>query len=234
MSEPSPLLPDDEDELLAAEYVLGVLDLPERARAERLIKHSPDFAAYVALWEARLSPLAEDVAPIPVRNLLPSIEQRLFGRVQKKGLSKWLSRRTGWLGSLIGTAAMSVMAVLVMALMLQWAGGPVEVVQETVLRADNSEVQYTVRARGDLLAVSHTKGPLPNAGRSYELWLIDGDAAPVSLGLIDVELLLPRPPLLPPACLSKINFESLKLFCAPFRYPCKRRERPAAQAGDGR
>ena len=44
----------DEQELLAAEYVLGTLDAEERARARALVAMDPGFAAIVRAWERRL------------------------------------------------------------------------------------------------------------------------------------------------------------------------------------
>jgi anti-sigma-K factor RskA len=55
-----------QDELVAAEYALGVLTGAERAAAERRIQDERSFAMMVAAWEERLSPWAteiEDVAP---------------------------------------------------------------------------------------------------------------------------------------------------------------------------
>ena len=44
------------DELLAAEYALGVLAGPDRATAERRMARDRAFAALVAAWEQRLAP----------------------------------------------------------------------------------------------------------------------------------------------------------------------------------
>ena len=49
-----------EDELIAAEYALGVLAGTERAAAERRIERDPTFANLVEAWEQRLAPLADD------------------------------------------------------------------------------------------------------------------------------------------------------------------------------
>ena len=49
---------------LAAEYVLGTLDLAEREEAERLMAENADFAALVRKWEGRLGELHALVAEI--------------------------------------------------------------------------------------------------------------------------------------------------------------------------
>jgi anti-sigma-K factor RskA len=55
--------PDDQ-ELLAAEYVLGTLDAQERARARALVAMDPGFAAMVRAWERRLGELNVLVAAV--------------------------------------------------------------------------------------------------------------------------------------------------------------------------
>ena len=61
-SDHSPQLP--EDELLAAEYALGVLAGTERAAAARRIARERGFAALVAAWEERLAPWAAEIADV--------------------------------------------------------------------------------------------------------------------------------------------------------------------------
>ena len=111
--------PIDEHDLLAAEYALGVLEGADRARAEGLIKQSPAFAARVAAWEARLSPLADEIDAVAPPNLMPKIEARLFGAPK---LRRWFAMPTGWLGGLIGTGAMAALSVVVLALLLNFGG----------------------------------------------------------------------------------------------------------------
>lgn len=56
----------DEDRAgLAAEYVLGTLDVAEREQAEELIRSDPAFAAMVQSWERRLGYLHAMVDPVP-------------------------------------------------------------------------------------------------------------------------------------------------------------------------
>src|SRR6185312_2630954 len=53
-----------DDDLLAAEYVLGVLERADRAMAARRIERDRAFARLVADWETRLAPWAEQIAPV--------------------------------------------------------------------------------------------------------------------------------------------------------------------------
>ena len=55
-----------DDQILAAELVVGLLSAEEAASAEERRAQEPDFAAEVEWWEARFAPLLEryrDVAP---------------------------------------------------------------------------------------------------------------------------------------------------------------------------
>ncbi len=51
-------------QLLAAEYVLGVLDAAQRGDAKRLLAQDPAFAAEVTFWEERLGGLTSEVLPV--------------------------------------------------------------------------------------------------------------------------------------------------------------------------
>jgi anti-sigma-K factor RskA len=186
---PRPAEPLDENELLAAEYVLGVLDSADRARVQNMAKTSPAFAHRIAAWEARLSPLADDIAPIPAPNLLPQIEGRLFG-------AKPAAQKQRWWRGMLGMGLTAVASVAALAVFLQIAPlifTPDIAVQTTTLAAQDSELTYMVQRLDGQIILTRTAGPAPATGRSYELWVIDGDAPPVSLGLIDAILAIPEP-----------------------------------------
>ena len=86
-------LPPDDD-LLAAEYVLGGVDLPTRLALQERIKTDAVFADLVQDWENRLSGLNDDFTEAPAPNLLPQIEARLFPRPEKV--------KRNWFTALIG------------------------------------------------------------------------------------------------------------------------------------
>src|SRR5258708_20040372 len=56
--------PADDGNLIAAEYVLGVLSAAERREVERRLAQEPALASEVAFWEERLSGLTDAVAPV--------------------------------------------------------------------------------------------------------------------------------------------------------------------------
>lgn len=184
-----------EDDMLAAEYVLGVSGLPERAEAESRIKADPAFAARVHAWEADLAALNAGYAEVPPPpGLLPRIEARLFPAPKR-------ARRPGWLGFLGGAVAAGILgAAVLIALPRSDAPGPALTAS---LTADAQPLVFEAAYLAGTLRVSRTAGDAAGAGQSYELWLIAGASAPVSLGLIEGRAVeLPLPILAPGAVLA--------------------------------
>jgi anti-sigma-K factor RskA len=71
------MIENPDKEVLAAEYVLGTLDAPERAQAHRLIESEPAFATLVRDWERRLGELNVLVTPVePPPAILERIKMR--------------------------------------------------------------------------------------------------------------------------------------------------------------
>jgi anti-sigma-K factor RskA len=169
----APLTPMEEDDALAAEYVLGVLDLAERTRMDDRIRRDSAFAGLVAAWETRLAGLNDAYADVPAPNLLPKIEARLFPQAAKPA-RKWF----GWLAGAAAAATIAAVAVFVV---------PRTPAPEFVatLAAENQPLVFAASYADGNLTLNQTQGAAAGAENDYELWLIVGDAAPVSLGLID-------------------------------------------------
>lgn len=162
------------DSLLAAEYVLGVLPAPERVIfAERLL-HEPELVQEVAAWEAQMSPLVADVLPSPPpARVWRGIERRLF---EPAARSYWR-----WLGPAIAVA-LSVVALI--GWMDRAPQGPLYVAEMTSDEGVRLAALYDAD-KGEM-RVSMAGAP-PREGRDFELWLIAGDGAPISLGVMPRE-----------------------------------------------
>lgn len=160
--------PEDQDDLLAAEYVLGVLSRDDWRAARDRAQVDGGFAARVQEWENRLSGLNDAFPVLPAPDLLPQIEARLFP-VQP------VSRRRfawPWLAG-AAVAASVTLAVLV------WPIAPtpmqVQLVGETVAfnaNYDGAVLEFAL----DVAAAGQ--------GRDYQLWAIGDDGVPRSLGLL--------------------------------------------------
>jgi len=181
---PLPATPSDEDDLLAAEFVIGVQDMETRARLEDRQKRDPGFAGSVSDWEYRLDGLNDEFASAPAPDLLAGIEARLFPVATKP--------RRGW----FGIAGASVLAAsLLLAVFFTYPPAPPQAPVLATLAA--ADLAYEVRSDGETLQVIRIAGAPAAAGQVHELWVIAPDAAPVSLGLLaggPLEIAYPTPP----------------------------------------
>ena len=180
-----------DDDALAAEYVLGVLDQAEREAVEARIRTEPGFASLVIGWEHRLSDLNdgyEEIAP-PV-SVKAGIENKLFlSRDSAAGLSGeggfW--NRLGFWRSF---AALAVVTVIILSsLLVQQTDEKVAgVTYVAALSSNETDAEFVVlyEAETDSLKVTQTGGVKPT-GKDYELWFIDGDGPAISIGLVGGE-----------------------------------------------
>ena len=177
------------DDLLAAEYVLGVLSADERQIASRRIDAETEFAGLVDGWEVNLSPLAAAYPEIePPASVKAAIDSRLFGSTAT--VTAAAQSRGGLWSSLAfwrGLAAVAV-AALVIYIAVPILNPPVEQPQARLvasLAADGSDVKYLAvyDATHHEVGLSHVSGERA-AGKDFELWMIEGKNPPVSMGVI--------------------------------------------------
>jgi anti-sigma-K factor RskA len=170
-------LPDDE--LLAAEYALGVLAGTERAAAERLFERDANFARMVAAWEQRLTPWAreiEEVSPPPhiwnaIEAALPAAQPRRDSLWQSlmfwRGFALASALAAACLGGLIYFGAIGGRAPLLATI----EGGGARVFVATVDTKNHSIAVVPAAFSADTTRVP-------------ELWLIPADGKPRPLGLL--------------------------------------------------
>lgn len=178
------------DEMVAAEYVLGVLPAAERAEVAARLEREPAFARLVDSWEERLSPLASSYPEVaPPAALKSSIDRRLFEAASP--VSQNSAGRPDLWSSLAlwrGLFAAAVAALLLVAVLPYLAPPPAAPVQMVAsLAAEGSDVHYLVvydAAHGDV-GLSHVSGERAS-GHDFELWMIEGSNPPVSMGVIPV------------------------------------------------
>ena len=169
----------DDDRHLAAEYALGLLGPAEMRAFEARLAAEPALRDDYALWAEEFAVLVEAVPEVaPPRDLQGRIEAALFAEAPAGGVPGW--RRWG-IAAVLGAA----LAVLVLVVG-PWQGGRFAGA-DLVAQLETGEGTFVVAAGYDrdsgLLELERRAGR-PAEGRSYELWLIAGDAAPVSLGVM--------------------------------------------------
>ncbi|SEK32137.1 Anti-sigma-K factor RskA [Roseovarius azorensis] len=176
----------DEDRILAGEYALGLLSPEAAAAFEARLVREPELRDAYAAWAEDFAAMTGDIAPQqPPARVWAGIEGQLFGAARRRtGLPGhgWL-----WGGVSAGVAAL----VLVFGLGIFRPQAPVAPVDAPYLAdlaaEDGSLVVQAVYddATGTLFVARETGAAAP--GRALELWLIAGEAAPVSLGVLPEE-----------------------------------------------
>jgi anti-sigma-K factor RskA len=174
--------------------VLGVLDFDARAAVAREVATISEAAVAVALWQRRLTPLADaidEVAPAPYvwARIRDGLQLDTPARLQpRKGfwdnLQLWR-----WLG--IGAGALAA-ALLVLVLLPHPALTPAVVnagYMASTLQQDNGSTGWTATMdlqNARMVVVPGTPVAFPQ-GRAPELWLIPAGANPIAVGLIALD-----------------------------------------------
>lgn len=173
---------EDED-LLAAEYAMGLLDKETRQAVELRLSRDQEFAAIVRDWEERLAGMNDRVAPVaPSRRTAAAVEERLFGPGAAIG-------RPGLWGSLAFWRGLAFATLAVLAVVSAWQFTAVPKAPHNPLVAyvsgTEDKVSLVAFYDGDSgeLRLNRLSGNAAS-DRSLELWLIAGEEAPVSLGVL--------------------------------------------------
>ncbi len=174
-----------EADVAAAELALGVLDGEEKAAALRRMLAEPDFARDVERWRDHFALLfagvAEEIAPDGV---FEKVEARLDGRSEprRRTVNPW--KPTAIAASL---AALAMTAVALRPVEAPIAPTPAP---QIVAAAPMIAAMALTDASGSqpamydaALGMVKMPGPMPiPAGKSAQLWMIEGNAAPKPLG----------------------------------------------------
>lgn len=170
-------LPDDE--LLAAEYALGVLADAERAAAERLLQRDQRFAAMVAAWEERLTPWAVEIAEVsPPPQLWEAISAALPGEPRPQA-GLWQSLAFWRSFALASALAAACLAVVIYV----GAIGGSQPLVATIEGGGQRTFVATIDTRRGTVAVVPAAFTA-DATRVPELWLIPADGKPRPVGLL--------------------------------------------------
>jgi len=174
--------PADDGNLIAAEYVLGVLGAAERREVERRLAREPALASEVAFWEERLNGLADAVAPVsPPEAIWSRIETAIGGA--PKPWSVWQSL-TFWRSFAIASATLAAASIAALAYIGLVPAARVPLMATISGSAGQPNFVASVTATGNTLVVVPA-ALLTNDPRAFELWLIPtGETRPRSLGLI--------------------------------------------------
>lgn len=168
------------DELLAAEYALGVLAGAERDAAAQRVARDTGFARMVAAWEERLAPWALDIpgeAPSPA--LWDRIAAELPAPTAPRA-SLWQSLAF-WRGLTLATGALAAACIGALIYLGNLPQQPPLIA--AIDGGGHHHFVATVDARSGSIAVVPAAFAA-DATRVPELWLIPADGKPRPLGLL--------------------------------------------------
>jgi anti-sigma-K factor RskA len=182
MSDETNISGHDEDSLLVAEYVLGLLPDAEREALRARLKAEPLLRSDLNFWRSRFASLdvefAEQAAPTGV---WPRIEQRLFTGQQKGG---WWNSLALWRSVAAGAFAVAAIAVAINVTTPK--PDPKAFAAELVaaLHAEGSNVSFVaLYSNTGELRITPLSGDQPS-DKDYELWAIEDGQAAKSMGVI--------------------------------------------------
>lgn len=190
------------DEVLAGEYVLGVLSPEGRARVEARMRRDRAFAAIVARWEQNLAPIDDEYEALaPPDFIVPMVERRMIAARQK---SFARPTRFGSLWGSIGlwrTLSLAFGFLFVGMLFFSQhppATGTAPVPLRPLAELKGQDNPVSLAARYDTGEGRLSLAPIATVAaeqQSLEVWAIDGNAPAVSLGVLpqagDGELQVP-------------------------------------------
>jgi anti-sigma-K factor RskA len=173
------------DEVLAGEYVLGVLSLQDRRVVEERMRHDRTFAAIVSRWEANLSAFNDEYDGVaPNRETFKQIESRLFGDAGKpasfsQGL--WNSA-VFWRSLAFACIVVAVSAVIFASGVVPQPQGPTPLVAELAGQNSTINLRASYEIQSGRLKIVPVAAGKPEE-KSLELWLVPGSGLPRSLGV---------------------------------------------------
>lgn len=167
-----------DDSVLAAEYVLGLMPGDEAQAFARRLMRDPDLRDLCDTWSEHFAELAAEVEEVrPPAAIWRAIEARAFERRQPF----W--RRLG-LGQAILAGALAA-GLAFAALQFGWLEPEAAPLSAQLTSEDAGEVARIELDPDSGRIAAELVGLFPDADRARELWLIQGDNAPVSLGLLE-------------------------------------------------
>jgi anti-sigma-K factor RskA len=172
----------ENDDFLAAEYVLGVVDELTRKRLDKRLADDAEFARQVTRWQKAFSGMdmtTQEVTPAP--EIWRGIERGLHQDVHSFAKTPARLRPATWLGWACAAALAGVLVFTYLTKPDQTSlMQPVAVLSGA---QPNEQFVVSVNKSASLIQVSALNVTLPQS-KNLQLWLIKGNNPPRSLGLI--------------------------------------------------
>ncbi len=171
---------NQDDDMLAAEYVLGNMPEAERVAFAARISSDAVLRKHVQFWEKHFASFNDDYAsenpPPALRGL---VHDRLFGAERNKGflhsLGFWRALSFATLAALVLTIAVPYLNV----------PPPQTTAVADLALLEGKGVQLAAYFDADKKLIRYARvSDAAASGRDFELWVIIGKDAPISLGVV--------------------------------------------------
>lgn len=176
-----------DQERLAAEHALRLLEGEEELRARGLMVTDHEFADRVAEWEQKLAPMLEETAPVqPSPEMWARIEASMSEPRESAEIVTLERKIRRWQWATGGMAAAAAVAIAFLSLP---ADAPAPNVPQNPLVA-SIPIGDTPLRLGVTYLPDHSEILVSASGLSadgvhdHELWLVPPDGAPQSLGVV--------------------------------------------------
>ena len=176
MTKPEDDMP--EDDLLAAEYALGLLTDGDFEVARGRIASDLAFASAVARWEEQFAGMTDELLPIAPRPAVKTaLMTRLFPAAQKVGIWQRI-----WLWQSVAVGALAVAAfMLVREPVIEPQQGPLYTAEIVSTEGDFRVVAVVDKTTNEVF-LTRTAGAAP-AGRILQVWAHGPGEPAMSVGL---------------------------------------------------
>ena len=161
---------------LAADYAIGLMPPTARKRFEHLLQDDAPLRAELARWNTHLSQLTEPLLEQPVPD---HVWQAIVARIEPQTLHV-PARRPFWSWVRLSALACSLLIALTVGLLYNRDS----VQYKATLLSGTAQPGLSIEAHSDYLKVRPLELASVDGGRSLDLWAIEVEGKPVSLGLI--------------------------------------------------
>lgn len=168
----------DSRRILAGEYVLGLLRGGARRRLERYMREDPELSSEIAFWERHLAAWNRVVKPIPP-------PERVWKHLNAQVTLETRSYSPQWpVLRLAAAVALLVLGVIVGRYILAPTPTPTYLAMMSTGPGRPSWV-VTVQPQKRYVHMTALANDRPPSGKSYELWLLPKQGAPIPMGLMN-------------------------------------------------
>lgn len=175
-----------ETDHLAAEYALGLLEGEELLRARGLEARDPAFAAAVARWQTHFAPLLDEVPAAQARaGVWQAIERELGpAPANDNAVVAGQVRRWQWATAFASAAAAVLLAVSMMPPRTPPVPDAPELAASIPVGKSGLRLEVTYIGESRELVVA-AAGLTADGVHDHELWLVNGEGEPRSLGVVE-------------------------------------------------